>query len=192
MYAEVSEMDTPSDTTTTRETLALRVVAGKQILTISNGSGDASFAMSSSADGELTGGVPDGEPAGGVPDGALVCYNMAAAVLSSYARDPSAPVALKVAFLGHVIPVEVSFRQEARPNGVEALYGDGQSSGVISDGSSSVPGGLIVSAAVAREQGELREAYFSETSLAGSPPQPLARTTCRLVQMVPVAPPVGT
>jgi hypothetical protein len=175
-YAAVSEVDTADDSVTSREMLVMEVVSGRPVVTISNGRGSSSFITEVSADGQI---------AAPRPDGGIVCYNMAEAVMSAYAADAKKPLLLDVAFLGRVVPVQLSLQATNASDGAAAVVGEGRSAGLISDGTNSMPGGIIVNAKVTEQNGVLRDAYFSETSLIGSPARALDRNVCSLAKLTP-------
>jgi hypothetical protein len=175
-YAAVSEVDTADDSVTSREMLVMDVVSGRPVVTISNGRGRSSFITEVSADGQIA--APH-------PDGGIVCYNMAEAVMSAYAGDAKKPLLLEVAFLGRVVPVQMSLQATNASDGAAAVVAEGRSAGLISDGTNSVPGGIVVDAKVTEQNGVLHDAYFSETSLIGSPAHALDRNVCSLSMLTP-------
>jgi hypothetical protein len=176
MYAVTSQEDNGGHGVALHEILAIGSDGGKSFVRISNGDATASFTANVESDGEIS---------SATPDPGLICYNMAAAVVGAYAKNPKADVPLYMRFLDQIVTVPLTMKTEATANGANLLTFQGRNVGMLSNGDSAVPSGLFVQGNIVEADGTIESATFDEATLAGVPAQRMSGTNCTLSAAAP-------
>jgi hypothetical protein len=182
-YDVVSEHDSASESSATRETLNLSTVNGKPTITILNDRGTQTFASETSADGQIE--------TTATADSSVSCYNMAQSMLTAYGQNPSKPFVLQVFLVGKTIGIPLDLSSKHAADGSYVITASGGAEGTFDSAQASAPGGLMIAAKLVEQDGVIREAAFSELTLMGATPQPVDRTQCAIERVSPHTTPIA-
>jgi hypothetical protein len=179
-YAASYELDSPAGIVRASETLGVRRESATSFVSVSDSSGAlVSLPTEFAADGEIT---------ANSSDPSVTCYNMAVAALYASERTPAAPATVYVRFGDATIAVPLTLNASGPAGGERTYAGRGATAFTVSSDSARLSAGMVVDAHIAAAGGELADAVFSETTIAGSPAKPVSRMTCSLTKARDAAP----